>query len=69
MAETRKFDASGSEGIQKLVREALGETVRPATPGEQVHEESALEESIEHEAQGGDEDGGAQVEYVSFPLS
>ena len=32
MPETRTFDDSASEGIQKLVREALGETVRPNEP-------------------------------------
>lgn len=34
MAEIRKFDGNSSEGIQKLVREALGENVRPVHPSE-----------------------------------
>lgn len=68
MAETRKFDASGSEGIQKLVREALGETVRPVQPGEIVHEESQLEEVIEHEAEAPRASDLTTVEYLSFPL-
>ena len=34
MAETRTFDPADSEGIQKLVRDALGETTRPVTPGD-----------------------------------
>lgn len=29
MPETRTFDDSGSDGLQREVREALGETVRP----------------------------------------
>lgn len=33
MAEVRKFDPSTGEGLQKLVREAIGETVRPFEPG------------------------------------
>lgn len=33
MPETRMFDGSSAEGIQKLVREALGETIRPVDPG------------------------------------
>lgn len=33
MAETRKFEPGSPEGLQKLVREALGETTRPFTPG------------------------------------
>ena len=33
MAETRKFDGNASEGIQRQVREALGEIVRPVEPG------------------------------------
>lgn len=35
MAEVRKFDPSQGEGLQKLVREAIGETVRPIEPGAQ----------------------------------
>lgn len=34
MAETRKFNPDEGSGLQKLVREALGETVRPTAPGE-----------------------------------
>lgn len=34
MAEIRKFDPGAGDGIQKLVREALGETVRPVNPWE-----------------------------------
>ena len=33
MAETRTYDPTEPEGIQKLVREALGESVRPVEPG------------------------------------
>ncbi|GAA4896939.1 hypothetical protein GCM10025789_13490 [Tessaracoccus lubricantis] len=43
MAEIRKFDPSDGEGLQKLVREALGETTRPVTPGEPKPTESAAE--------------------------
>ncbi len=35
MPETRTFDPTEPEGIQKLVREALGESVRPVEPGTQ----------------------------------
>ncbi|AQP45131.1 hypothetical protein [Tessaracoccus flavus] len=34
MAEIRKFDPGAGDGIQKLVREALGENVRPVNPWE-----------------------------------
>lgn len=30
----RTYDPGSGEGLQKLVREALGETVRPVTPGQ-----------------------------------
>ena len=33
MAETRTYDPTEPEGIQKLVREALGESIRPVEPG------------------------------------
>ncbi|HMR48190.1 MAG TPA: hypothetical protein PKE40_02440 [Arachnia sp.] len=33
MADVRTFEPGEGEGLQKLVREALGETVRPVTPG------------------------------------
>lgn len=36
MAETRKFDPTdGDNDLQRQVREALGETVRPVEPGRQ----------------------------------
>lgn len=34
MAEVRKFDPGDGDGIQKLVREALGENIRPVNPWE-----------------------------------
>lgn len=34
MAEIRKFDPGDGDGIQKLVREALGENIRPVNPWE-----------------------------------
>ncbi|MEZ5087581.1 MAG: hypothetical protein R2722_15505 [Tessaracoccus sp.] len=33
MAEVRIFDPVSGEGLQQLVREALGEPVRPTEPG------------------------------------
>lgn len=51
MAETRTFDPGDSEGIQKLVREALGETTRPFTPGD----ESFRTEQVEPEEPGADQ--------------
>lgn len=33
MAETRTYDPTEPEGIQRLVREALGESIRPVEPG------------------------------------
>lgn len=60
MPETRKFDAGDTEGIQKLVRDALGETVRPVTPGEP---------RVAEEPQGsGDVNPGSYdtIDYVNF---
>lgn len=34
MADVRTFDFGSGEGIQKLVRDALGENVRPVDPGQ-----------------------------------
>ncbi|MDO5676396.1 MAG: hypothetical protein Q4G35_02685 [Propionibacteriaceae bacterium] len=36
MAETRMFDPGDPHGLQKLVREALGETTRPFSPGDET---------------------------------
>ncbi|MCC2593520.1 hypothetical protein LKO27_08875 [Tessaracoccus sp. OS52] len=33
MAEIRKFDPDAGEGIARLVREAMGESIRPVEPG------------------------------------
>ena len=48
MAETRKYETGDGEGIQKLVREALGENIRPVAPGTQP--EPAEEQAQEPEA-------------------
>ncbi|MCG6566819.1 hypothetical protein ACX1DX_14620 [Tessaracoccus sp. Y36] len=50
MAEIRKFDPSSGEGIQKLVREALGETVRPVAPGQPRETEEKEQEAPDQEA-------------------
>ncbi|MBB1509555.1 hypothetical protein [Tessaracoccus sp. MC1756] len=51
MAEIRKFDPSSGEGIQKLVREALGETVRPVAPGQpRETDENTEQEARDQEA-------------------
>ncbi|MDF1487637.1 hypothetical protein [Tessaracoccus caeni] len=34
MADVRTFEFGSGEGIQKLVRDALGENVRPIEPGQ-----------------------------------
>lgn len=34
MAEIRKYNPDAGDGIGRLVREALGETIRPTEPGE-----------------------------------
>ena len=34
MAEIRKFDPDAGDGLQKLVRDALGENIRPIEPGQ-----------------------------------
>ncbi len=36
MAEIRKFDPSSGEGIQRQVRDLLGENIRPFQPGEAI---------------------------------
>ena len=52
MPETRTFDDSGSDGLQREVREALGETVRPVdtwaarSTVEQADDAGADEESL-----------------------
>lgn len=51
MAETRTFDPGDPEGLQKLVREALGETTRPFQPGD----ESLRSDQAEPEQPGADE--------------
>ena len=33
MPETRTYDPSEGEGLAKLVRDALGENIRPSEPG------------------------------------
>lgn len=33
MAETRTYDPSEGDDLAKLVREALGDTIRPSEPG------------------------------------
>lgn len=43
MAEIRKFAPPDSAGLQKLVREALGETTRPVPPGEAAPPAEAAE--------------------------
>lgn len=34
MAEIRKYDPASGEGIQRQVRDLLGENIRPIPPGE-----------------------------------
>ncbi len=33
MADVRTFEPATGDGLQKLVREALGQTIRPVVPG------------------------------------
>lgn len=65
MPETRKFDAGDTEGIQKLVRDALGETVRPFEPGESGSDKSLSEDPKD---QGTSEDSTEYVEFITFPV-
>lgn len=54
MAETRTFEPGDPEGLQKLVREALGETTRPFQPGEETsRSEQAEPEHAEQPQQPG----------------
>lgn len=48
MAEIRTHDSEGGSDLGRLVREALGETIRPITPGS-VPERSASEDEPEAE--------------------
>ena len=41
MAEIRKHNPDAGDGIGKLVREALGETIRPVAPGKAPVDEPA----------------------------
>lgn len=61
MAETRTFDPGDGEGIQKLVREALGETTRPFIPGEKA----SRTEQVEPEEPGADEITAAKASEIS----
>lgn len=36
MAEIRKHDPEAGDGLAKLVRDALGETIRPVEPGQRA---------------------------------
>ncbi len=42
MAEIRKYEPDAGEGIGRLVREALGETIRPVIPGSPQPESQAV---------------------------
>lgn len=42
MAEIRKHQPGSGEGIGRLVREALGETIRPVTPGTPQPDDEAV---------------------------
>ena len=41
MAEIRKYEPGAGDGIGRLVREALGETIRPVMPGSPREEPAA----------------------------
>lgn len=44
MAEIRKHNPDAEEGIAKLVRDALGETVRPVEPGQRGPGQAPVED-------------------------
>ncbi len=54
MPETRTFDPSEGDDLAKLVRDALGEHVRPTEPGS-----GAPSDGPEQAESGPDEEGGA----------
>lgn len=49
MAEIRKHEPDAGDGIARLVREALGETIRPVEPGERPRAPQTAEELAETE--------------------
>lgn len=51
MAETRTYEPDDGDGLGRLVREALGETVRPFQPGDPSRYKSADELDAEDEAE------------------
>ena len=46
MAEIRTHDSEGGSDLGRLVREALGETIRPITPGSDPGTVSPEDESV-----------------------
>ena len=66
MAEIRKFDGTDSEGIQKLVREALGETIRPVDPGDPGARTGAYPGSAESPPILGDLGNGFTGDYLVY---
>lgn len=65
MAETRKFDPTdGDNEVQRQVREALGETIRPVQPGGQPVREPEVE-AVELALFAGTEPGGQFLFYGS----
>lgn len=51
MPETRTYEPEDGDGLGKLVREALGETVRPFEPGDPSRLKSSEELDAEDEAE------------------
>jgi hypothetical protein len=61
MAETRTYDPSEGHDLAKLVRDALGENVRPAEPG------SRVDAAPEHADATSGDDGDGTASLVDLP--
>lgn len=66
MAEVRKFDPGDGDGIQKLVREALGENVRPVHPSELKAHTGAEVEPVDPPPVFGDLGDGLKLDYLFY---
>ena len=49
MAEIRKHDPEAGDGLGKLVRDALGERIRPIEPGSRRDQDQATEDDVPEE--------------------
>lgn len=66
MAETRKFDGTASVGIQKMVREALGENVRPVHPSDKPRDGAAIAQPADERSAIADLGDGPAADYLFY---